>query len=171
MNFSLRKRSLAFVEKRTSGQYNLKKSPVLILLITAILPFFKSQKPLGSQYIPHQACQKSDRKWFKRDTDSQLAKASGTSIATPGHIQYKIAVPETYKRDGKGKIWWRTVRRAFANDSGKIALIFLNMWPDRAEWRFSRKIQRTPRKNRAGDDMRHVPLSPQTGNGVPLKLD
>lgn len=38
------------------------------------------------------------------------------------NIQYKIAVPETYEKDGKEKTSWTTVGRAFANDSGNITL-------------------------------------------------
>ena len=37
-------------------------------------------------------------------------------------IQYTIAVPETYEKDGEQKTSWTTVGRAFANDSGTITL-------------------------------------------------
>ena len=38
------------------------------------------------------------------------------------NIQYKIAVPETYEKDGEEKTAWTTVGTAFANDSGNITL-------------------------------------------------
>ena len=38
------------------------------------------------------------------------------------NIQYKIAVPETYEKDGQQKTSWTTVGRAFSNDSGNITL-------------------------------------------------
>ena len=40
----------------------------------------------------------------------------------PDNIQYKIAVPETYEKDGEQKTLWTTVGRAFGNDSGNITL-------------------------------------------------
>ena len=42
-----------FVEKRTTGQYNLKKTPILILLITAIAIYSKeAENPLASDNTP-----------------------------------------------------------------------------------------------------------------------
>jgi hypothetical protein len=38
------------------------------------------------------------------------------------NIQYKIAVPEIYEKDGEEKTAWTTVGTAFANDSGTITL-------------------------------------------------
>ena len=38
------------------------------------------------------------------------------------NIQYKIAVPETYEKDGEEKTAWTTVGTAFTNDSGNITL-------------------------------------------------
>ena len=38
------------------------------------------------------------------------------------NIQYKIAVPETYEKDGEEKTAWTRVGKAFANDSGTITL-------------------------------------------------
>ncbi|MCA9423332.1 MAG: hypothetical protein KC592_20100 [Nitrospira sp.] len=38
------------------------------------------------------------------------------------NTQYKIAVPETYEKDGEQKTSWTTVGRAFGNDSGSITL-------------------------------------------------
>lgn len=38
------------------------------------------------------------------------------------NIQYKIAVPEKYEKDGEEKTAWTTVGMAFANDSGNITL-------------------------------------------------
>lgn len=38
------------------------------------------------------------------------------------NVQYKIAVPQVYEKDGEEKTAWTTVGRAFANDSGSISL-------------------------------------------------
>lgn len=37
-------------------------------------------------------------------------------------IQYNIAIPQTYEKDGEEKTAWTTVGRAFANDGGSISL-------------------------------------------------
>ncbi len=66
--------------------------------------FFMKRKPLGSQYIPHQACQNSDRKWFQRDSDSQLAKASGTSIPRLATSNMKLLFQKCMKKMGEKKL-------------------------------------------------------------------
>lgn len=38
------------------------------------------------------------------------------------NVQYQIAVPETYEKDGEFKTAWTTVGRAFSNESGTITL-------------------------------------------------
>jgi hypothetical protein len=40
----------------------------------------------------------------------------------PENLQYNIAVPEAYEKDGEEKTAWTTVGTAFGNDSGNITL-------------------------------------------------